>query len=156
MGKSGWKKIKKWVDVQWTTVRFHAREKHYRCIVYFDSIDGEVQRRSEGATMCTCLWTWRKRITRCQEKRYVWYCMRKSGLAEKYVRIVRTRYVRWQYNSGDVCGRSDRGVRGEVGTAPRIGFEPLNCLFAMVMDRMTDDISECKERVEEKLERCFG
>ena len=36
-----------------------------------------------------------------------------------------TRYVRWQYNSGEVCGRSDRGVRGEGGTAPRIGFEPL-------------------------------
>ena len=38
----------------------------------------------------------------------VWYCMRKSGLAEKYV-----------------CGRSDRGVRGEGGAASMIGFEPL-------------------------------
>ena len=35
---------------------------------------------------------------------------------------------------------SDRGVRCEGGTAPRIGFEPF--LFAMVMDRMTDDIRE--------------
>ena len=36
------------------TVRFHARENHYRCIVCFESVDGEVQRRSEGATLCVC------------------------------------------------------------------------------------------------------
>ena len=42
----------------------------------------------------------------------VWYCMRKSGLAEKYVRIVQDMY-------------DDRGVRVEDGTAPMIGFEPL-------------------------------
>ena len=35
-------------------VRFHAREKHYRCIVCFESFDGEVQRRSKGATLCVC------------------------------------------------------------------------------------------------------
>ena len=34
-------------------------------------------------------------------------------------------YVRWQYNSCEVCGRSDGGVRGEGGAASRIGFEPL-------------------------------
>ena len=36
-----------------------------------------------------------------------------------------TRYVRRQYNSGEVCGRSDTSVRGEGGTAPRIDFEPM-------------------------------
>ena len=36
-----------------------------------------------------------------------------------------TRYVRWQYNSSEVCGRSDGGLRGEGGAASRIGFEPL-------------------------------
>ena len=78
-----------------------------------------------------------------------------------------TRYVRRQYNSSEVCSRSDGGVRVEGGTAPR-ALSP--CVFAMVMDRMTDDIreealwtmmfaddnvicSESKERVEEKLER---
>ena len=52
----------------------------------------------------------------------MWYCMRKSGLAEKYVRIVQDIFI---YTSGEVCCRSDGGVRGEGGTAPRIGFEPL-------------------------------
>ena len=31
-----------------------AREKHYRCIVCFESVDGEVQRRPERATLCVC------------------------------------------------------------------------------------------------------
>ena len=29
------------------------------------------------------------------------------------------------FNSSEVCGRSDGGVRGEGGAASRIGFEPL-------------------------------
>ena len=33
---------------------FHVREKQCRCIVCFESVDGEVQRRSEGATLCVC------------------------------------------------------------------------------------------------------
>ena len=94
----------------------------------------------------------------------VWYCMRKSGLAEKYVIIVK--YI-YDDNSGEVCCKSDGWVRGKGGVASRIGFEPL--LFAMVMDMMTDDnreeapwtmmfaddivtCSECKEQVEENLE----
>ena len=27
---------------------------HYRCIVCFESVDREVQKRSEGATLCVC------------------------------------------------------------------------------------------------------
>ena len=60
----------------------------------------------------------------------VWCCMRKSGVAEKCVRIVQDMYD-MLYNSGEECGRSDGGVRG--GTAPMIGFEPL--FVAMVIVR---------------------
>ena len=55
----------------------------------------------------------------------VWYCMRKSGLAEKYVRIVQDMYDDSTTAVHEVCGRSDGGVRGEGGAASRIGFEPL-------------------------------
>ena len=96
----------------------------------------------------------------------VWYCMRKSGLAEKYVRIVQ-----------DIYDDSITAVRCAVGVTEgfevKVGLHQGSalspCLFAMVMDRMTDDIreeapwtmmfaddivicSESKERVEEKLE----
>ena len=53
----------------------------------------------------------------------VWYCMRKSGLAEKYVRIVQDMYD--GSTTAVRCAVGDGGVRGEGGAASRIGFEPL-------------------------------
>ena len=96
----------------------------------------------------------------------VWYCMRKSGLAEKYVRIVQD-----MYDDSITAVRCAVGVTEgfEVKVGLHQGSALSPCLFAMVMDRMTDDIreeapwtmmfaddimiySESKERVEEKLE----
>ena len=96
----------------------------------------------------------------------VWYCMRKSGLAEKYVRIVQD-----MYDGSTTAVRCAVGVTEgfEVKVGLHQGSALSPCLFAMVMDRMTDDIreeapwtmmfaddivicSESKEQVEEKLE----
>ena len=63
------------------TVRFHARGNHYRCNVCFESVDGEVQRRSEGATLCVFVDVEKDYDKMPREE--VWYCKRKSGLAEK-------------------------------------------------------------------------
>ena len=88
----------------------------------------------------------------------VWYCMRKSGLADKYVRIVH-----------DMYDDSTPAVRCAVGVTEgfevKVGLHQVSalspCLFAMVMDRMTDEIredvcivicSESNEQIEEKLE----
>ena len=86
-------------------------------------------------------------MTRCQE---VWYCMRKSGLAEKYVRIVQD-----MYDDSTTVVRSVIGVTAglEVMVGLHQGSALSTCLF--VMDRMTDDIVICsksKEQVEEKRE----
>ena len=96
----------------------------------------------------------------------VWYCMRKSGLAEKYVRIVQD-----MYDGSTTAVRCAVGVTEgfdvKVGLHQGSALSP--CLFAMVMDRMKDDIreevpwtmmfaddivicSESKEQVEGKLE----
>ena len=96
----------------------------------------------------------------------VWYCMRKSGLAEKYVRIVQD-----MYNDSTTAVRCAVGVTEgfEVKVGLHQGSALSPCLFAMMMDRMTDEIreeapwtmmfaddivicSESKEQVEEKLE----
>ena len=96
----------------------------------------------------------------------VWYCMRKSGLAEKYVRIVQD-----MYDDSITAVRCAVGVTEgfEVKVGLHQGSALIPCLFAMVMDRITDDIreeapwtlmfaddivicSESKERVEETLE----
>ena len=66
----------------------------------------------------------------------VWYCMRKSGLAEKYVRIVQdgsTTAVRCAVGVTE-------GFEVKVGLHQGSALSP--CLFAMVMDRMTDDIRD--------------
>ena len=96
----------------------------------------------------------------------VWYCMRKSGLAEKYVLI-----VQYMYDGSTTAVRCAVGVteRFEVKVGLHQGSALSPCLFAMVMDRMTDEIreeapwtmmfaddivfcSESKKQVEEKLE----
>ena len=96
----------------------------------------------------------------------VWYCMINSGFAEKYVRIVQD-----MYDGSTTAVRCAVGVTEgfEVKLALHQGSALSPCLFAMVMDRMTDEIreeatwtmmfpddivicSESKEQVEEKLE----
>ena len=92
--------------------------------------------------------------------------MRKSGLAEKYVRIVQD-----MYDDSTTAVRCAVGVTEgfEVKVGLHQGSALRPCLFAMMMDRMTDEIreeapwtmmfaddivicSESKEQVEEKLE----
>ena len=64
----------------------------------------------------------------------VWYCMRKSGLAEKYVRIVQD-----MYDGSTTAVRCAVGVTEgfEVKVGLHQGSALSPCLFAMVMDRMT-------------------
>ena len=96
----------------------------------------------------------------------VWYCMIKSGLVEKYVRIVQDMYDDSTTAVRCAVGATE-GFEVKVGLNQGSALSP--CLFAMVMDRMTDEIreeapwtmmfaddivicSESKEHVEEKLE----
>ena len=96
----------------------------------------------------------------------VWYCKRKSGLAEKYVRIVQDMYD--GSTTAVMCAVGvTEGFVLKVGLHQGSSLSP--CLFAMVMDRMTDEIreeapwtmmfaddiaicGESKKQVEEKLE----
>ena len=51
----------------------------------------------------------------------LWFCMRKSEIMEKYMRLVHcTGYVRGKRNSGEVCSRNYRKVYGQGRTAPGI------------------------------------
>ena len=65
--------------------------------------------------------------------------MRKSGLAEKYVRIVQD-----MYDDSIIAVKSAVGVTVwfEVKVGVHQGSALSPCLFSMVMDRMTDDIRE--------------
>ncbi|KAK3572272.1 hypothetical protein QTP86_029686 [Hemibagrus guttatus] len=98
----------------------------------------------------------------------LWYCMRKSGVAEKYVRVVQDMYERSRTVVRCAVGQTEE-FKVEVGLHQGSALSPF--LFAIVMDQLSeevrqesswtmmfaDDIVICSEsrgeQVEENLER---
>ncbi|KAK3536906.1 hypothetical protein QTP86_027087 [Hemibagrus guttatus] len=97
----------------------------------------------------------------------LWYCMRKSGVAEKYVRVVQDMYERSRTVVRCAVGQTEE-FNVEVGLHQGSALSPF--LFAMVMDQLSEEVrqespwtmmfaddivicSESREQVEESLER---
>ncbi|KAK3506379.1 hypothetical protein QTP70_017251 [Hemibagrus guttatus] len=96
----------------------------------------------------------------------LWYCMRKSGVAEKYVRVVQDMYERSRTVRCAVGQTEEFNV--EVELHQGLALSPF--LFAIVMDQLSEEVrqespwtlmfaddivicSESREQVEENLER---
>ncbi|KAK3557745.1 hypothetical protein QTP86_000302 [Hemibagrus guttatus] len=75
----------------------------------------------------------------------LWYCMRKSGVAEKYVRVVQDMYERSRTVVRCAVGQTEE-FKVEVGLHQGSALSPF--LFAIVMDQF-----ESREQVEESLEK---
>ncbi|KAK3505658.1 hypothetical protein QTP70_020899, partial [Hemibagrus guttatus] len=97
----------------------------------------------------------------------LWYCMRKSGVAEKYVRVVQDMYERSRTVVRCAVGQTEE-FSVEVGLHQGSALSPF--LFAIVMDQLSEEVrqespwtmmfaddivicSESREQVEENLER---
>ncbi|KAK3559380.1 hypothetical protein QTP86_012790 [Hemibagrus guttatus] len=97
----------------------------------------------------------------------LWYCMRKSGVAEKYVRVVQDMYERSRTVVRCAVGQTEE-FNLEVGLHQGWALSPF--LFAIVMDQLSEEVrqespwtmmfaddivicSESREQVEENLER---
>ncbi|KAK3558849.1 hypothetical protein QTP86_030444, partial [Hemibagrus guttatus] len=97
----------------------------------------------------------------------LWYCMRKSGVAEKYVRVVQDMYERSRTVVRCAVGQTEE-FNVEVGLHQGSALSPF--LFAIVMDKLSEEVrqespwtmmfaddivicSESREQVEENLER---
>ncbi|MCJ8747587.1 hypothetical protein PDJAM_G00155240 [Pangasius djambal] len=97
----------------------------------------------------------------------LWYCMRKSGVAEKYVRVVQDMYERSRTVVRCAVGQTEE-FKVEVGLHQGSALSPF--LLAMVMDQLSEEVrqespctmmfaddivicSESREQVEENLER---
>ncbi|KAK3542651.1 hypothetical protein QTP86_031471, partial [Hemibagrus guttatus] len=115
-----------------------------------------------------------KRVLENLEKAYdrgpreeLWYCMRKSGVAEKYVRVVQDMYERSRTVVRCAVGQTEE-FKVEVGLHQGSALSPF--LFAIVMDQLSEEVrqespwtmmfaddivicSESREQVEESLER---
>ena len=83
------------------------------------------------------VWYCMRKYRECQKE--VWYCMIKSGLADKYVRI-----VQYMYDGSTAGVRCAEGVAEgfEVKVGLHQGSALSPCLFPMVIDRMADEIRE--------------
>ncbi|KAK3532587.1 hypothetical protein QTP86_025351 [Hemibagrus guttatus] len=97
----------------------------------------------------------------------LWYCMRKSGVAEKYVRVVQDMYERSRTVGRCAVGQTEE-FNVEVGLHQGSALSPV--LFAIVMDQLSEEVrqespwtmmfaddivicSESREQMEENLER---
>ncbi|KAK3510485.1 hypothetical protein QTP70_009155 [Hemibagrus guttatus] len=97
----------------------------------------------------------------------LWYCMRKSGVAEKYVRVLQDMYERSRTVVRCAVGQTEE-FNVEVGLHQGSALSPF--LFAIVMDQLSEEVrqespwtmmfaddivicSESREQVEENLER---
>ncbi|KAK3571544.1 hypothetical protein QTP86_013177 [Hemibagrus guttatus] len=97
----------------------------------------------------------------------LWYCMRKSGVAEKYVRVVQDMYERSRTVVKCAVGQTEE-FNMKVGLHQGSALSPF--LFAIVMDQLSEEVrqespwtmmfaddivicSESREQVEENLER---
>ena len=97
----------------------------------------------------------------------LWYCMRKSQVTEKYVKVVQDMYEDSVTTVRYAVGMTE-GFKVEVGLHQGSALNPF--LFAIVMDRLTDEVrqespwnmmfaddivicSESKEQVENSVER---
>ncbi|KAK3519772.1 hypothetical protein QTP70_004293 [Hemibagrus guttatus] len=100
----------------------------------------------------------------------LWYCMRKSGVAEKYVRVVQDMYERSRTLVRCAVGQTEE-FKVEVGLHQGSALSPF--LFAMVMDQLSEEVkqespwtmmfaddivicSESREQVEENISENQG
>ncbi|KAK3552159.1 hypothetical protein QTP86_003109 [Hemibagrus guttatus] len=66
----------------------------------------------------------------------LWYCMRKSGVAEKYVRVVQDMYERSRTVVRCAVGQTEE-FNVEVGLHQGSALSPF--LFAIVMDQLSEE-----------------
>ncbi|KAK3528623.1 hypothetical protein QTP70_006031 [Hemibagrus guttatus] len=69
----------------------------------------------------------------------LWYCMRKSGVAEKYVRVVQDMYERSRTVVRCAVGQTEE-FSVEVGLHQGLALSPF--LFAMVMDQLSEEVRQ--------------
>ena len=126
-----------------------------------------MERYREGQKELHCVFVDLEKAYDRVPREELWHCMRKSGVVEKYVRIVQDMYEDSVTAVRCAVGMTDRFMV-KVGLHQGSTLSPF--LFAMVMDRLTDEIRlespwtimfadnimicrESREQVEASLER---
>ena len=115
-----------------------------------------IEKYREGQRELHCVFMDLKKVYYRVPREELWYCMRKSGMVEKYVRLVQDMYEGSETVVRCVVGTTE-SFKVKVGLHQGSALSPF--LFAMIMDRLTnegrreppwtmlfvDDIGICKE-----------
>ncbi|KAK3569684.1 hypothetical protein QTP86_002614 [Hemibagrus guttatus] len=126
-----------------------------------------MEKYRDGQRELHCLSVYLEKVYDRVPREELWYCMRKSGVAEKYVRVVQNMYERSRTVMRCAVGQTEE-FKVEVGLHEGSALSPF--LFAMVMDQLSEEVrqespwtmmfaddivicSESREKVEENLER---
>ena len=112
----------------------YARKGNYRCHVCFKNVGKKYR---EGQRELHCVFVDLEKAYERVPREKVWYCMRKSGMAEKYARLVQ-----------DMYKGSETVVRCAIETIKTFmvkvelhqGSALSPFLFAVIMDRLTDKL----------------
>ena len=118
-----------------------------------------MEKYREGQRELHCVFVVEKAYDRVSREK-LWYCMRKSGMAEKYVKLVQDTYERSKTVARCAVGTTE-SFKVKVGLYQGSALSLF--LFAVIMDRLTDkvrreppstmlfadDIVICKETREE-------
>ncbi|KAK3562413.1 hypothetical protein QTP86_033563, partial [Hemibagrus guttatus] len=139
----------------------------YRLARQRDQDGKDVQQYRDGQRELHCVFVDLEKAYDRVPREELWYCMRKSGVAEKYVRVVQDMYERSRTAVRCAVGQTEE-FNVEVGLHQGSALSPF--LFAIVMDQLSEEVrqespwtmmfaddivicSESREQVEENLER---
>ncbi|KAK3569487.1 hypothetical protein QTP86_031419, partial [Hemibagrus guttatus] len=139
----------------------------YRLARQRDRDGKDVQQYRDGQRELHCVFVSLEKAYDRVPREELWYCMRKSGVAEKYVRVVQDMYERSRTVVKCAVGQTEE-FKVEVGLHQGSALSPF--LFAIVMDQLSEEVrqeppwtmmfaddivicSESREQVEENLER---
>ncbi|KAK3557560.1 hypothetical protein QTP70_030490, partial [Hemibagrus guttatus] len=125
-----------------------------------------MEKYRDGQRELHCVFVYLEKAYDRVPREELWYCMRKSGVAEKYVRVVQDMYERSRTVVRCAVGQTEE-FKVEVGLHQGSALSPF--LFAIVMDQLSEEVrqespwtmmfaddivicSESREQVEESLE----
>ena len=94
-------------------------------------------RHREGQRELNCVFVDLEKAYDRVPREEMWYCMRKSGIQEKYVRLVQDMYKESETVVRCAVGTTEN-FKGKVGLHQGSGLSPF--LFAVIMNRLTDQV----------------